>query len=109
MYSRGHVSYSFFDFFSDSRVVFIMAVSIFNSSLLSWFKLLNAALSIYPLSYKSSSQYSVSPASARAIFILAIKAGLDCAKEASFAFAPILIPDLTICFEITNSLFSLRK
>ena len=43
------------------------------------------------------------------MFILAINAALDCASDASFAFAPMLNPERTICFEMTNSFFSFCK
>ena len=53
----------------------------------------------------TSSQYSVSSASFKAIFSLLVKSALLCAFLLSRIFAPILVPERRICFERTYSFF----
>ncbi len=58
------------------------------------------------LSFKSISQYSVSFASFKAIFILFKKSDLDCPCSASLIRAPIAVPLLKSCLDKINSFLS---
>ena len=68
--------------------------------------MLNWFLSMKLLSNNNSNQYSVSPDSFRDIESFAIKSAFDWANDAYFAFAPTLVPERRICFEMINSFFS---
>jgi len=70
---------------------------------------LNSFSDRYRLSFRSISQYSVSLASFKAMFILFRKSAFDCACSASLINAPIAVPLLTVCFDKVNSLFSVVK
>lgn len=86
--------------------VFLVEPSIFNSSTQSLCIESKCFCSIKSLSLRSLNQYSVSLHSLYAILILERKSFSDCAPIASSIFAPIEVPDLTICFDKTVSSFS---
>ena len=86
------------------RAVLVMAFSIRTIVWQSVMILSNSVDSRYLASWSNSSQYSVSPASFNAIYILAIKSALLCANWASFIFAPMLVPLRSNCLLRTNSL-----
>ena len=86
------------------RAVLVMAFSIRTIVWQSVMILSNSVDSKYLASWSNSSQYSVSPASFSAIYILAIKSALLCANWASFIFAPMLVPLRSNCLLRTNSL-----
>ena len=70
---------------------------------------LNSFSDKYWLSFKSISQYSVSFASFKAMFILFKKSAFDCACSASLISAPIAVPLLKSCFDSISSLFFVVK
>ena len=87
----------------------IIEVRILINSRQSSIKLINSFSLIYPVSYRSSNQYSDSLASLSEIFILAPKSDVDCPRIASFTFAPILVPLLSNCFyNMYSCLFSTK-
>ena len=85
-------------------MVLVMALSIRIMILQGVIMLSYSFASKYRDSYSKSNQYSVSPASFKAIYILAIKSALLCANCASFMFAPTLVPLRSTCLLRTNSL-----
>lgn len=84
--------------------VLVMALSIRIIVLQEKIMLSNSFDSRYWASCSNSSQYSVSPASFKAIYIFAVKSALLWANCASFIFAPMLVPLRSICWLRTNSL-----
>src|SRR5690348_14579780 len=58
------------------------------------------------LRFRSLNQYLASPASFEAMAILEIKSLFDCAALASSTFAPMLVPHVNSCCDITYSRFS---
>jgi len=90
-------------------VVFRIAVRIFSNSSQSFSRDCESLSSIKETSRNSFSQYLVSLASLWAIFIFEIKSFLEDAAMASSIFAPIEVPDLTICRESSVDFLSFCK
>lgn len=66
----------------------------------------NISSEMYELSFSSDSQYFVSLASFRAMYILLMKSALLCANFASLIKAPMAVPLRRTYFDSTNSRFS---
>ncbi len=90
-------------------MVFTMLANSFISSVLSAWSDSNCFGVMKLLPFNNSNQYSVSLASFKAMFILFKKSAFDCACSDSLIKAPIDVPLRRICFEITNSFFSLVR
>lgn len=90
-----------------SCAVLTIEVMIFIISLIS-LKFLFKSCFVKLLLSNNSNQYLVSRASFEAILIFAIKSALLIPASASTMLAPILVPDLSNCFEIINSFSSIR-
>lgn len=63
----------------------------------------------YAVAFNSLNQYLVSAVSFNEIDIFEIKSAVLCACCASATFAPILVPHLNNCFDITFSFFVKHK
>lgn len=99
-------AHSQFSFFNFSFVVFtILTKSLTNSSAFGE-RLSYSADWIYPLSFNNWSQYNVSLASFREMFILCKKSAVLWACSASRINAPMAVPLRSNCLDSTNSLRS---
>ena len=90
-------------------IVIIDAASNLTNSSASASILSNCSLVIKSVPYNNSSQYIVSLASFCAIESLFMKSASLTPYIASAKLAPILVPHLSICYEITNSFFSSKR
>jgi hypothetical protein len=92
-----------YDFFIDSDVVFVIELnSLINSShcALSFFDCSDVK---YEESLSNRIQYNVSRASLKLMYSLLRKSFLDCAADASSAFAPIEVPARRNCLNKSYS------
>ena len=96
-------------FFIFSLVVFTVAMRRCKRSLQSFIMLVYSVSLIRFVSLSRSSQYSVSAHSLSEIVVLSRKSFLLMAYWASVRFAPIDVPERSICFAKTYSCFSSQR